>query len=65
MTCHEHTKHLYVVDSDVLIAAKNAYYAFEICPGFWKGLIYGSEGDGGRYPIDNTGNLSRECKPKG
>jgi len=24
----------YVLDSDVFIAAKNAYYAFDICPGF-------------------------------
>jgi hypothetical protein len=29
----------FVLDSDVFIAAKNAYYAFEICPGFWKGLV--------------------------
>jgi hypothetical protein len=27
------------LDSDVFIAAKNAYYAFDICPGFWKGLL--------------------------
>jgi hypothetical protein len=30
----------FLLDSDVFIAAKNAYYAFEICPGFWKGLIH-------------------------
>ncbi len=29
----------FLLDSDVFIAAKNAYYAFDICPGFWKGLI--------------------------
>jgi hypothetical protein len=29
----------YLLDSDVFIAAKNAYYAFDICPGFWKGLL--------------------------
>jgi hypothetical protein len=29
----------FVLDSDVFIAAKNAYYAFEICPGFWKGIV--------------------------
>lgn len=28
-----------VLDSDVFIAAKNAYYAFDICPGFWKALV--------------------------
>ncbi len=30
----------YVLDSDVFIAAKNSYYAFAICPGFWDSLIY-------------------------
>lgn len=30
---------MYIVDSDVLITAKNAYYAFDICPGFWDSLI--------------------------
>ncbi|MCG8556092.1 MAG: DUF4411 family protein [Proteobacteria bacterium] len=29
----------YVVDSDVFITAKNRYYAFDICPGFWKSVI--------------------------
>ena len=30
---------IYLLDSDVFIAAKNAYYAFDICPGFWKGIL--------------------------
>ena len=29
----------YLLDSDVLITAKNRYYAFDICPGFWESLI--------------------------
>ena len=29
----------FVLDSDVFIAAKNAYYDFDICPGFWSGII--------------------------
>ena len=29
----------FVLDSDVFIAAKNAYYAFDICPGFWNGIL--------------------------
>lgn len=33
----------YLLDSDVFIAAKNAYYAFDICPGFWKGIIRAHE----------------------
>lgn len=32
-------KPLYIVDSDVFISAKNLYYAFEICPGFWDAII--------------------------
>lgn len=30
----------YLLDSDVFIAAKNSYYAFAICPGFWDSLLY-------------------------
>lgn len=29
----------YLVDSDVFITAKNLYYAFDLCPGFWKSVI--------------------------
>ena len=29
----------FVLDSDVFIAAKNTYYAFDICPGFWNGIL--------------------------
>jgi hypothetical protein len=31
----------FLIDSDVLITAKNRYYAFPICPGFWDSLLYG------------------------
>lgn len=34
------TSRPYVLDSDVFIAAKNSYYAFAICPGFWDSLIH-------------------------
>jgi hypothetical protein len=30
----------YLVDSDVLITAKNKYDAFLICPGFWDSLLH-------------------------
>jgi hypothetical protein len=33
----------FLLDSDVFIAAKNAYYAFDICTGFWKGIIQAHE----------------------
>lgn len=29
----------YIIDSDVLISAKNRYYSFDICPGFWASLL--------------------------
>jgi hypothetical protein len=31
---------VFLLDSDVFIAAKNAYYAFDICPGFWQALLH-------------------------
>jgi len=30
---------LYLLDADVFITAKNSYYAFDICPGFWKAVL--------------------------
>lgn len=30
----------YILDADVFITAKNAYYAFDICPGFWASVIH-------------------------
>ncbi len=33
----------YVIDADVLIAAKNSYYGFDICPGFWDSLLHHHE----------------------
>ena len=29
----------YVLDANTFIEAKNRYYGFEICPGFWTALI--------------------------
>ena len=37
------TKSIYIVDSDVFIIAKNRYYAFDICPGFWDSVIHEHE----------------------
>lgn len=31
------------MDADVFISAKNRYYAFDLCPGFWKSLIHHHE----------------------
>jgi len=43
----------YVLDSDVFIAAKNAYYAFAICPGFGDSLIH-YHGEGHVLSIDRV-----------
>lgn len=30
---------VYLLDANVFIQAKNQYYTFQICPGFWESLI--------------------------
>jgi len=30
---------IYVLDTNVLLAAKNAYYSFKLCPAFWDWLV--------------------------
>ncbi len=48
-------KRRYIVDSDVFITAKNRYYAFDICPGFWRSLL--NHHDKGRiFSIDRVRN---------
>jgi hypothetical protein len=43
----------YILDSDVFIAAKNGYYAFAICPGFWDSLLH-HHGQGDVCSIDRV-----------
>ena len=45
----------YLVDSDVLITAKNLYYAFDICYGFWRCLLYYHRG-GQIFSVDRVRN---------
>ena len=45
----------FVLDSDVFIAAKNLYYAFDICPGFWNGILRAHQ-QGGVRSIDRVRN---------
>jgi hypothetical protein len=42
---------VYILDSDVLIAAKNTYYAFDICPGFWSSIMQAHR-DGRAHSVD-------------
>jgi len=30
---------MYLIDTNTLIEAKNRYYHFDICPGFWKAIL--------------------------
>ena len=48
-------EHTYIVDSDVFITAKNLYYAFDICPGFWLSVLHFHE-NGRVYSIDRVRN---------
>ena len=32
-------KKAYLLDANVFIQAKNQYYSFQICPGFWESLV--------------------------
>jgi len=34
------TDAVYLVDANVLIEAKNRYYSFSVCPGFWNALVW-------------------------
>lgn len=43
----------YFVDADVFITAKNRYYAFDVCPGFWKSIVRKYH-DGRVYSIDRV-----------
>lgn len=47
------TNRPYILDSDVFMAAKNSYYAFAICPGFWDSLIHHHE-KGDVFSIDKV-----------
>ena len=43
----------YLVDSDVFITAKNLYYSFDICSGFWKSVVHHHR-EGRVYSIDRV-----------
>jgi hypothetical protein len=53
----------YLLDSDVFITAKNAYYAFPICPGFWDSMIH-HHNAGSLFSIDKVHSASASRSPK-
>lgn len=48
-------KDRYILDADVFITAKNRYYGFDICPGFWGSVIHHHRA-GRTYSIDRVRN---------
>lgn len=51
----------YLIDTDIFIAAKNTYYAFDIAPGFWDVLIMHAE-NGFVKSIDRVGKEIKKGK---
>ncbi len=47
---------VYVLDLDVFIAAKNAYYAFDFCPGFWDSIVEAHQ----RYRVRSIDRIKAE-----
>jgi hypothetical protein len=43
----------YMLDANVFIEAKNKYYGFSLCPGFWKALI-AAHNDNRVFSIDQV-----------
>ncbi len=44
---------IYLVDTNVFITARDQYYSFRICPGFWDGIIQYHQ-KGGIFSIDRV-----------
>jgi hypothetical protein len=45
----------YLLDTNIFIEAKNRYYGFDICPGFWRSISWQHEQDS-LYSIDKVGD---------
>lgn len=43
----------YVLDSNIFIEAKQRYYAFDVCPGFWDALVW-QHGQGRVVSVDRV-----------
>ena len=43
----------YLIDTDVLIRAKNLHYGFDLCPGFWDWLV-AANGNGKVFSIEKV-----------
>jgi hypothetical protein len=43
----------YVLDSNIFIEAKQRYYAFDVCPGFWAALVW-QHGQGRVVSVDRV-----------
>ncbi|MFA5832159.1 MAG: DUF4411 family protein [Bacteroidota bacterium] len=45
-------KKIYLLDANAFIEAKNAFYSFSICPGYWKSLIEHGK-------VENVGSIDK------
>lgn len=46
----------YILDANIFIEAKRRYYAFDLCPGFWKSLMYHNSMDN----LESIDHVKRE-----
>jgi hypothetical protein len=51
----------FVLDSNIFIEAKQRYYAFDVCPGFWDALIW-QHGRGLVVSIDRVKKELKDCE---
>ena len=51
----------YILDANIFIEAKNRYYAFNLCPGFWDSLLH-HKTMGNLESIDRVRKELLECK---
>jgi hypothetical protein len=55
------TATIFVLDSNIFIEAKQRYYAFDVCPGFWDSLIW-QHGQGVVASIDRVKKELQDCE---
>lgn len=48
----------FLLDANVMIAAKNLHYGFDFCPGFWDWLVT-SNASGKTFSIEKVGDEIR------
>ena len=52
---------VYVLDANIFIEAKQRYYAFDVCPGFWEALVW-HHGNGPIISVDRVKPNSKNIR---